>query len=291
VQVFWNLLSNAVKFSPDGGRVRVACDTDGRAFLRVRVEDAGVGIAPEFLPHVFERFRQADMSPTKLYGGLGIGLSLVRSFVEAHGGRVTAESAGEGRGSRFTVTLPLRIADRGSRVEGAAPALKEVVPASRPAAPPPAPDELRVDAPNPNSEPRTPNSARRVLVVEDAPDTLEMLRLFLTARGYAPTACASAAEALDVAARAHFDIIVTDIGLPNINGYELLRRLRAESPHLASAPAIALTGYAAEADVAAARAAGFDSHVAKPFEPEALGEAVEKLLAARGPADAGPAPR
>jgi signal transduction histidine kinase/ActR/RegA family two-component response regulator len=288
VQVFWNLLSNAVKFSPDGGRVRVACDADARG-LRVRVEDEGIGISPEFLPHVFERFRQADMSPTKLYGGLGIGLSLVRSFVEAHGGEVSAESAGEGRGSRFTVRLPaggMRTADFGSRIKEAAPAIKEVAPPSQPSAP----DRLEVGAPDPQSEIRTPQSSKRVLLVEDAPDTLEMLRLFFAARGYAPTACASAADALDVAAREHFDIIVTDIGLPNIDGYELLRRLRSESPHLADTPAIALTGYAAEADVAAARDAGFEEHVAKPFEPEALGDAVEKLLAARESGEAGDAP-
>ncbi|HVG28180.1 MAG TPA: PAS domain S-box protein [Pyrinomonadaceae bacterium] len=297
VQVFWNLLSNAVKFSPDGGRVRVSCDLDAGG-LRVRVEDEGVGISQEFLPHVFERFRQADMSPTKLYGGLGIGLSLVHSFVEAHGGEVAAESEGEGRGSRFTVSLPLRNADFGLRVEEnrtlieeAAPAIREVTPAPQPPAPPLAPDGLRVDASNPQSETRIPPSARRVLVVEDAPDTLEMLRLFFGARGYAPTACASAEDALDVAARGHFDIIVTDIGLPNIDGYELLRRMRSESPHLADTPAIALTGYAAEADVTAARAAGFDAHVAKPFEPEALGEAIEKLLASRAADGERAAPR
>jgi CheY-like chemotaxis protein len=165
------------------------------------------------------------------------------------------------------------------------------VPSSQPPTQSPAPDNLGVDASNPQSEIRIPQSAKRVLVVEDAPDTLEMLRLFLAARGYAPTACATAAGALDVAAREHFDIIVTDIGLPNIDGYELLRRLRSESPHLADAPAIALTGYAAETDVAAARDAGFDAHVAKPFEPEALGEAVEKLLARRADGGERAAPR
>jgi PAS domain S-box-containing protein len=284
VQVFWNLLSNAVKFSPDGGRVRVACDIDAGGF-RVRVEDEGIGISQDFLPHVFERFRQADMSPTKLYGGLGIGLSLVRSFVEAHGGAVEAESAGEGRGSRFVVHLPadgMRNADFGSRIKEAAPAIQEGAPAIKVVTPTsPSPGDLNVDARNPQSEIRDPQSSKRVLIVDDAPDTLEMLRLFLASRGYAPTVCASAMEALDVATREHFDIIVTDIGLPNIDGYELLRRLRSELPHFADTPAIALTGYAAEADVAAARDAGFDSHVAKPFEPEALGEEVEKLLARR----------
>ena len=282
VQVFWNLLSNAVKFSPDGGRVRVACDADARG-LRVHIEDEGIGISQEFLPHVFERFRQADMSPTKLYGGLGIGLSLVRSFVEAHGGEVSAESAGEGRGSRFTVSLPLRNADFGSRMEEDKARIEEAAPVSQPPAPTPALDNLEVDASDPQSEIHNPQASKRVLVVEDAPDTLEMLRLFFASRGYAPRGCASASEALEVAAHSHFDIIVTDIGLPSMDGYELLRRLRSESPHLADTPAIALTGYAAEADVAAARDAGFAAHVAKPFEPEALGEAVEKLLASPEP--------
>jgi CheY-like chemotaxis protein len=117
-----------------------------------------------------------------------------------------------------------------------------------------------------------------VLVVEDASDTLEMLRLFFASRGLAATLCSSSEEALDVATRERFDIIVTDIGLPHIDGYELLKRLRQASPSLAAVPALALTGYAAETDVAAARAAGFDAHVAKPFEPDALAVAVERLI-------------
>jgi two-component system CheB/CheR fusion protein len=133
--------------------------------------------------------------------------------------------------------------------------------------------------PNPQPPTPSPQSAPRILVVDDAPDTLEMLRLFFSARGFAPTVCSSSEEALDVAAREQFDIIVTDIGLPHTDGYELLRRLRRDMPHLADSPALALTGYAAETDVAAARDAGFDAHLAKPFEPAALAEAVEKLLA------------
>jgi PAS domain S-box-containing protein len=292
-QVFWNLLTNAVKFSADGGRIRVSCERDAKV-LRVHVEDEGVGIQPEFLPYVFERFRQADMSTTKLYGGLGIGLALVRSFVEAHGGTVRAESAGAGRGSRFTVQLPLaelRIADCGLRIADETASVSESAPLSTPTSS--AAQKLDASVPqsairNPqsaieSSAIRNPQSSPRVLVIEDAPDTLEMLRLFFAARGFAPTACASSEEALDVAAREHFDIIVSDIGLPHIDGYELLRRLRRDAPHLASSPALALTGYAAETDVATARAAGFEAHLAKPFEPAALADAVEKLLAGRAP--------
>jgi CheY-like chemotaxis protein len=147
-------------------------------------------------------------------------------------------------------------------------------------------DEKLIASDNPHSafripQSRSPQSARRALVVEDTADTLEMLRHLFVSRGFDVTACASAADALDIASRTHFDIIVTDIGLPNIDGYELLRRLRQESPRLAQVPALALTGYAAEADVNAARAAGFDAHLAKPFEPDALDDAIEKLLARR----------
>jgi PAS domain S-box-containing protein len=275
MQVFWNLLSNAVKFSDDGGRVRVSCEHE-TGELRVHVDDEGIGIEPEFIPQVFDRFQQADMSTTKLYGGLGIGLALVRSFVEAHGGTVRAQSAGVGRGSRFTVRLPLadlQTADSGSRVEETSPTSPSPKPAPHGTA-----DQVSTVPDTRHSTPDTPPS-RRVLVIEDAPDTLEMLRLFFASRGFAPTMCASSEAALDVAAREHFDIIVTDIGLPHTDGYELLRRLRRESPHLAAAPALALTGYAAETDAAAARDAGFALHLAKPFDPATLADAVEKLLA------------
>ena len=157
VQVFWNLLNNAVKFSPEGGRVRVALDSDGGREARVHVEDEGAGITPDFLPHVFERFRQADMGTTREHGGLGIGLALVKSFVEAHGGAVRAASAGEGRGSRFTVTLPSLGSEASRRESG----------------------DLA-----PRGEESCIEEVCRVLLVEDAPDTLDMLRIVFEARGY-----------------------------------------------------------------------------------------------------------
>jgi PAS domain S-box-containing protein len=250
VQVFWNLLNNAVKFSPEGGRVRVRVEgKDGAA--RVEVEDDGDGIAPEFLPHVFERFRQADMATTRAHGGLGLGLALVKSFVEAHGGSVAAESAGEGRGSRFTVRLPALGRGAGRRhVSG----------------------DLDAGAAVPCAE-----EACHVLLVEDAPDTLEMLRVVFEARGYTVVACATPEEALRVAESERFDIIVSDIGLPRIDGYELIRRLRA-LPHLSGVPALALTGYAAPRDAEAAVAAGFDAHVPKPVDPSGLAERMEQLV-------------
>ena len=249
VQVFWNLLHNAVKFSPEGGRisVRVAA-SDGRA--RVEVEDEGSGIAPEFLPHVFERFRQADMGTTRTHGGLGLGLALVKSFVEAHGGKVSVESAGEGRGSRFEVALPAVESGAARRQSG----------------------DLEADAAEP-----CPDESCRVLVIEDAPDTLEMLRVAFEARGYTAAVCATPEEALSVAESGRFDIIVSDIGLPRIDGYELIARLR-EFPHLREVPALALTGYAAQRDAEAALAAGFDAHIAKPVDPSELVERMEQLM-------------
>ncbi|HZG53242.1 MAG TPA: PAS domain S-box protein, partial [Pyrinomonadaceae bacterium] len=250
VQVFWNLLTNAVKFSPDGSRVRVACEiAEGRA--RIHVEDEGEGISPEFLPFVFDRFRQQDMSTTKMHGGLGIGLALVKSFVEAHGGTVAATSAGAARGSRFTVSLPL-------------------VPQAQPAAP--ARDATAA------AESGAIEGACHVLLVEDAPDTLEMLRVTFEVRGFRTTACAAPEAALSIAADEHFDIIISDVGLPNIDGYELLNLLRTRMPHLRDVPALALTGYAAQKDVDAALSAGFNAHLAKPFDPATLVATVDALL-------------
>jgi signal transduction histidine kinase/CheY-like chemotaxis protein len=255
VQVFWNLLTNAVKFSPDGATIRVACEI-GNASARVHVEDEGEGISKEFLPFVFDRFRQQDMSTTKSHGGLGIGLALVKSFVEAHGGTVAAESAGAGRGSRFTVTLPL----------------------ARPAEPPLAPNIVATLT----ETARGAQGERHVLIIEDAPDTLEMLRVAFAVRGFRTSMCATPEEALGIAANEHFDIIVSDIGLPNIDGYELLKRLREQSPHLRDVPSLALTGYAAQKDVDAALSAGFSAHLAKPFDPATLAATVDSLLESQG---------
>jgi PAS domain S-box-containing protein len=253
VQVFWNLLHNAVKFSREGGSVSVRVGApDGAA--RVEVEDEGAGIAPEFLPHVFERFRQADMATTRVYGGLGLGLALVKSFVEAHGGSVSAESAGVGRGSRFTVALPKTDSEGARRDSG----------------------EVDAGAGEPRAE-----RACHVLLVEDAPDTLEMLKVAFESRGYTAAACATPEEALRVAESGRFDIIVSDIGLPRVDGYELIARLR-EMPHLREVPALALTGYAAQRDAEAALAAGFDAHVPKPVDTTDLTERMDQLMR-RGP--------
>ena len=251
VQVFWNLLNNAVKFSPQGGRVRVEWRAED-ASARVEVSDEGQGIAPEFLPHVFERFRQADGSTTRSHGGLGIGLALVKSFVEAHGGTVAAASEGEGRGSRFVVLLPLL---QQARPEGLTFA----------------------ESPSEEVSPRDEGESCHVLLVEDSRDTLDMLRVVFGSRGYRTTTCSTAEEALRIAETSRFDIIVSDIGLPHIDGYELMRRLR-RMPHLSDTPAVALTGYAASKDAEAARDAGFNAHIPKPVDPSALAKEIEQLL-------------
>ncbi len=267
VQVLWNLFSNAVKFSPRGARVRVECRADD-ATAHVEVSDEGSGIAPEFLSRVFDRFSQADSSTTRAYGGLGLGLALVKSFVEAHGGVVKAFSAGPGRGSHFTVTLPrLRIEEERTESRSASGGRD-----SRE-------HESAIHNPQSAIEASAIHHSQsvRVLVVEDERDTLEMLQIVFGMRGYEAVTCASAEEALRVAPSAWFDIIVSDIGLPRIDGYELIKRLR-EVSHLRDTPALALTGYAARTDTEAALAAGFDAHVPKPVEPSVLADEIERLL-------------
>jgi PAS domain S-box-containing protein len=254
VQVFWNLLYNAVKFSEKGAGVRLTCEAQPREVL-VHVEDKGIGISPEFLPFVFERFRQEDGSKTRSHGGLGLGLALVKSFVEAHGGRVEATSAGAGLGSRFTVRLPRLLPERFA-----------VTALGRAGGTSPSRDAESV----------------QVLVIEDSPDTLSMLGVVFEARGYKVTLCSTPTEALRVATAMWFDIIISDIGMPEVDGYELLRRLRG-MPHLRNVPAVALTGYASRADAEAAHAAGFDAHIAKPIDPDELTLRIEQLLQGRAP--------
>lgn len=248
VQIFWNILSNALKFSEEGHSVRLVCEVREKE-ARVRVEDEGLGIAKEFLPEVFERFRQADSSKTRTHGGLGIGLALVKSFVEAHEGRVIAESGGLGRGSRFTVCLPLLV--------------------------PPVQAEEKIVGPG--AETPVASSGLRVLIVEDSTDTLEMLGKTLKIRGYSVTPCESPTDALHSAQTADFDLIISDIGMPEMDGYELIGRLR-QLPHLKNVPAIALSGYAAEQDRTSALDAGFDIHIAKPVDPSDLTAQIEALL-------------
>jgi signal transduction histidine kinase len=256
-QVVWNLLLNAVKFTPIGGEVRVHLDTDG-AHARILVTDTGAGIRADFLPFVFDRFRQGDQSTTRAHGGLGLGLSIVRHLVELHGGKVKAGSEGEGRGSTFTVELPLlRNAESGMRNED------RTVEASA----------IR----NPQTEIL---QGLRVLVVDDEQDALDLLKTVLERKGATVTAVASGEAARAALEEAWPDLLLCDIGMPIEDGYELIRRVRElESMRAtASTPAIALTAYAGEADRALALDAGYQLHVPKPVDPSALVSLIADLV-------------
>jgi signal transduction histidine kinase/CheY-like chemotaxis protein len=246
LQVFSNLLDNAVKFSTPGGSVRINCEANGADAI-VAIEDSGQGITSEFLPFVFERFRQADGSRTRAHGGLGLGLSLVKSLVEAHKGAVEAASEGEGQGSRFTVRLPRQ----GPRLE----------PSAKP--------EHSIEA-------KTTTGAH-LLIVEDDADTREILQATLEARGFQVSACDSAAAALALATNNSVDLIVSDIGMPEMDGCEMMRRLR-EMPKFQSIPTIAVTGYASKRDSENALSAGFNAHVSKPVDPKELIVLIDDLL-------------
>jgi PAS domain S-box-containing protein len=247
-QVVWNLVSNAVKFTATGGRVEVRLEIDGTE-ARITVTDTGQGISPEFLPHVFERFRQAESSSGRVHGGLGLGLAIVRHLVELHGGTVRAASSGIGRGSTFSVTLPCRA------MEPAAPS----APARTPALP--------------------TLEGIRVLVVDDDADARDLLGMVLTQARADVVTVASSREALALLEEAPPDVIVSDIGLPEENGYDLIRRVRAlAAKNGGEIPAIALTGHARTEDQGRALAAGYQVHVAKPVEPAALISAIASVV-------------
>ena len=242
-QIIWNLLSNAIRFTQEGGRVALRVEDTGEE-ARVIVEDTGIGIAPEFLPHVFDRFRQADGSTTRQHGGLGLGLAIVDALARLHGGQVYAESEGIGRGARFTFTMPRAPhSDHGHNVEVYGESL---------------------------------NLARPVLIVEDSPDTLAMLRLLFLQKGCRVIATKSAREALAQASQEIPEIIISDIGMPDIDGYELLAQLRC-LPGMEKVPAVAISGYAMEEDRARALSAGYAAHIAKPVDAEDLFALIRQL--------------
>ncbi|MCA1641397.1 MAG: response regulator [Acidobacteria bacterium] len=251
-QVVWNLLFNAVKFTPPGGRVEIRLAREG-ARPSISVSDTGQGIAPEFLPRVFDRFRQADGSTTRSHGGLGLGLSIVRHIVEAHGGQVGAESPGEGLGSTFTLTLP-PLAVRAAH----------------------APTELHDDRSAAESERLL--GGVRVLVVDDDDDARQMIGAVLTQFGAEVRGSGTAGEALETLSRWKPDVMLSDIGMPHEDGYDLIRRVRAlASEQGGRTPAAALTAYAREEDRERTLAAGFQLHVAKPVGSAELIDAVASL--------------
>ncbi|MBK6315853.1 MAG: PAS domain-containing protein [Blastocatellia bacterium] len=256
-QVMWNLLSNAVRFTPNGGQVVVRLERVDPV-VRIQVSDTGKGIAPEFLPQAFNRFDQADRSSTRRHGGLGLGLSLARYLVEAHGGTIVAESEGEGLGSTFTVCLPLR-AVRGPVVPEAHDLPGVVMSAI--------PHDL---------------GGLRILVVDDEADARDLLTTLLSGYGAIVVTAASAADAFGSFTAAtdgdRFDIVVSDIGLPDEDGYSLIRRIRALEPEDGgTVPAVALTAYGRTVDRVKALSAGFQMHVPKPVEPIELAMVIDTL--------------
>jgi signal transduction histidine kinase/response regulator RpfG family c-di-GMP phosphodiesterase len=249
-QVVWNLLSNAVKFTPEGGRVETRLERAG-AGARLTVSDTGQGIAPQFLPHVFERFRQADGTTTRQHGGLGLGLAIARHLVELHGGTIEARSDGVNKGTTFTVTLP-----------SASPAREPA--ARREIAPPDAPDRQP-----PRRAPVL--DGLRILIVDDEPDTRDMITEVLARCGAVVKSCGSAAEALPVLAEGGADLLVSDIGMPEMDGYAFIKKVRQMGRRRGGAiPAVALTAYASPQDREQAISAGFHRHLAKPLDPEEL---------------------
>jgi PAS domain S-box-containing protein len=254
LQVVSNLLCNAVKFTPQGGRVHVAIERRGTT-ARLVVEDTGAGISPEFLPYVFDRFRQAESATRRVHGGMGLGLAIVRHLVELHGGTVTAESPGEGRGARFTVMLPLI-----SVVRSAITLDRRRIKKGAPSAP-------------------VPLDGVRVLVVDDDLDACELLETALQETGASVRAVHSVRAALEELESFHPDLLLSDIGMPEEDGYSLIRQVRArESATGGHVPAVALTAFASQPDREQALALGFEEHLAKPTSPSELSRMVARLV-------------
>jgi signal transduction histidine kinase/CheY-like chemotaxis protein len=260
-QVMWNLLSNAVKFTPAGGRVEVTLErANGEAVIRVT--DSGIGIKPDFLPFVFDRFRQADASTTRHHGGLGLGLSIARQLVELQGGIIDVDSKGDGKGATFTLRFPLRRA--------AAPALQKPSAGSgAPSASAAAFDAIDL-------------AGLKVLVVDDVPDALELTSQVLAACGATVLVAASAQEALAMVESERPAVLISDIGMPDVDGFELLRRVRRLGAQRGGAvPAIALTAFTRQQDRVNALQAGFTAYVAKPVDAADLIATVAALVAPR----------
>lgn len=239
-QVFWNVLKNAIKFTPHGGSVTVSCRPEGRQAV-VEVSDTGIGIEPESLPRVFSAFEQTNQSGLCRFGGLGLGLAISKALVELHGGRIEARSEGKDKGATFRITLPLSAT------------------AGRPEAPKAAAAELQ----------RMP--ALRVLLVEDHGVTAQMIRMILSEKGHTVTTAGDVSSALNLAGQRDFDLVLSDLGLPDGSGYDLLRELRNRGHGY---PSIALSGYGQEEDIRKSAEAGFTCHLTKPASRDAIYDAV-----------------
>ncbi|MGD0674568.1 MAG: ATP-binding protein [Polyangiaceae bacterium] len=254
-QVIWNLLINAVKFTPPNGTVTVTAHRRDST-VSICVHDTGAGIPSEYLPYIFDRFRQIDGSTTRGQGGLGLGLAIVRHLVEAHGGAVEAHSAGPGEGAVFVVTLPIRADAHPTSAEAAE-------------APP------RADAIGPAFSPADTLDGVRILVVDDDEDSLDLLRYILESAGAIFVGATNAQRALASVVRERFDFVVSDIGMPEMDGYRFMRHLRAQNIDI---PAIALTAYARAEDAQRALEAGYHQHMAKPVDADELIASIERML-------------
>jgi len=255
-QVVWNLLSNAIKFTPEGGRVNVRLGRAG-THAEIRISDTGAGINPKFLPFVFDRFRQADMTATRTHGGMGLGLGIARHLVELHGGTIEAASEGEGRGATFTVRLPTLAAE----AEHATGDINS-----------PVMTEAQAGG-------RAVLGGLRVLVVDDETDVCDLLAAILKTSGAEVMVANSADEAFEALRRERPDVLLCDLGMPGEDGFSLLRRVRS-LPHGegGETPAAALTAYARDEDRVLALASGFQVHIPKPVEPEELTAVLLKLV-------------
>ncbi len=252
-QVFWNLLKNAVKFTPPGGRLAVRSDNPRPGRVRFEVEDSGVGIPAEALGKIFDAFEQGTRAAE---GGLGLGLAITKAIVELHEGAIAATSAGAGRGATFILDLP-------ATVDGAAPGTKG--------------GAAKVENNGvPGHAKACPDSPARVLVVDDHADTLRSLQLLLRQRGYAVTAASSVRAALEAVAGDAFDLLISDVGLPDGSGMDLMREVRALRGD--ALPGIALSGYGMEEDLARSQDAGFGLHLTKPVDMATLDAAMRQLL-------------
>jgi PAS domain S-box-containing protein len=257
-QVIWNLLSNAAKFTPNGGRVEISV-SQTTAHVQIQVKDSGPGIDPNFLPHVFERFRQADGSTTRTHGGLGLGLAIVRHLVELHGGTITVENRGNSHGAIFTIQLPLPSGElRPETLARASSAFRE------------APSEV------PSLE------GLRILVVDDETDALDLIGVELAQHGAKVKGVENAADALTALEQSEFDLLISDIGMPNTDGYDLIRQIRQAEGKNRNIPAVALTAYARVQDRMQAVMAGFSTHISKPVEVNELVTVVAGLAGRLG---------
>jgi CheY-like chemotaxis protein/anti-sigma regulatory factor (Ser/Thr protein kinase) len=259
-QVAWNLISNAIKFTPSGGTVRIELKQIGSE-VRFSVSDTGIGISADFLPHVFDRFTQKDSSSTRTHGGLGLGLAISKQLVELHGGTLTAHSEGEGHGATFTVTLPRAALSEYNEPPWLQPSHAAIV----------------------DPQGALPNiEGARALVIDDEDDARDLVQRVLEERGAIVTTTSSAEEAWALLAAIDTDIILCDIGMPGMDGYQLMRRIRSGAGKSRRIPAIALTAFARPEDRKKAILAGYQSHLSKPFDIAELVIVVAGLLGRTG---------